>query len=219
MKNLQLVIFDMDGLMFDTERRYGNDMETAAKRYGITVDMQVLWDSVGSTRFDFDRFLVSVPEGVDASAVFDTIVPDAVDDMCANGVPMKKGLRQLLDLLRRKGIRAVVATSTDISLSGRLLKAAGVWEQLDFVLTRRDVAHGKPAPDIFLAACERAGVPAENALVLEDSINGGLAAKAAGIPYIIVPDVCHPSEEVARYALAVVDSLEDVAAMLAASEL
>lgn len=214
MDELQFVIFDMDGLMFDTERRYGRDMEAAAERHGIEVDMQVLWDSVGGTQFDFDRFLVHAPEGVDAEKIFDAIVPDAIDDMCANGVPMKKGLLQLLEKLKRKGLRAAVATSTDIAYSGRLIKAAGIWDYFDFVLTRRDVVHSKPAPDIYLAACKKAGVECCQALVLEDSANGGRAAKAAGIPYIIVPDVLQPPEDVARGAYAVVDSLETVANMI-----
>lgn len=209
-----LVIFDMDGLMFDTERQYNAATLALMERHGITVNIDILFDAIGSSYFDVDRFLVHVPQGVDAKALLDS-VPEAVTQaLCRDGVPVKKGLIRLLDLLRSQGIAMCVATSTPISRSGPLLKAAGVWDYFQFVITGRDVAHGKPAPDIFLAACQRAGVSPEQALVLEDSANGAFASQKAGIPYIIVPDLKQPPKAAAESALAVAKDLDMVADML-----
>lgn len=108
----------------------------------------------------------------------------------------------------------VVATSTPFERASRLLKAAKIYDLLDFVITGAEVEHGKPAPDIFLAACAKANISTDKALVLEDSINGGRAAKAAGIRYIIIPDINQPTADVADTAYAVLDSLQCVANLI-----
>ena len=214
MKNLDLGIFDMDGLMLDTERRYADDIERVMRQLGVTVNMETLWESIGSSEFDEERFFVHIPAGIDAHAAMRQVVPDAVEDMCRRGVPVKKGLNELMAALKARGIPMVVATSTPIEYAGRLLCAAGLYDKLDFVMTRAEVARGKPAPDIFLRACEKAGASPARALVLEDSNNGGRAALAAGIRYIIVPDINPPAVDVAQGAYAVAESLMAVVPMV-----
>jgi HAD superfamily hydrolase (TIGR01509 family) len=215
MKDLKLVIFDMDGLMFDTECVYCRATLEAACSLHLDVDMQVLYRAIGSSYFDIEKFFVNgIPNTVDVDRVLSDSVERAVEDMCANGVPKKPGLDELLEFLWRRGFHMAVATSTPLKRAHRLLEKAGVLSKLAFIITSEEVSKGKPYPDIFLAACERARILPRHALVLEDSINGGMAAKAAGIPYIIVPDINSPTEAVAGEALAVVNSLLDVISLI-----
>jgi HAD superfamily hydrolase (TIGR01509 family) len=214
-ENLGLVILDMDGLMFNSERAYCEAVLEIVKDRQIDVDESVLYKSVGSSYFDMEKFFhKGIPEGFDMKRELTGAVNDAVTSMCTDGVPKKPGLDELLAVLQEKGIKFCVATSSAIERSGRLLESAGVMPLLEFVITGDEVARGKPYPDIFVTACEKAGVPREKALVLEDSINGGKAARAAGIRYIIVPDINPPTEEVIESALAVVDTLHEVVELI-----
>lgn len=211
MQKPSLVIFDMDGLMFDTENVYCIATADAAKRDRICVDMEVLYRAVGSNEFDMDAFFPgAVPDGFDREKWMSAIVEDAIDCICEEGVPKKPGLDKLLSVLKDSGIPCVVATSTELKRAQRLLHSAGVIDYFEAVVTAQDVACGKPAPDIFLEACRRTKVKPENALVLEDSMNGAKAALKAGIPCIVVPDLVAISEEVASCVVAVKESLVDV---------
>lgn len=214
-ENLKLAIFDMDGLMFDTERRYCEAGGRMMEKHGIPSDIQAMYDVVGtSLPVDMKKFNLSHRPDEEVRKLLDQAVDEEIEEMCRSGVPIKKGLKELLRELNGRGIPAAVATSTEIACSGRLLRAAGVWEQLDFVVTGEEVERGKPAPDIFLEACRRAKVLPENALVLEDSINGARAAIAAGIRCIVVPDLKQPTPDVAAGAYKIVESLLDVVELL-----
>lgn len=213
--NLELVIFDMDGLMFDTERRYCIASEEACAKEGIKIDIQVLYDAIGTyDPIDMRKLNQSNRSDEEIEAITNKSYWDAIEDMVTNGVPIKKGLYELMDKLESKNIRMCVATSTPIKISGRLLEKADVMKRLSFVVTGAEVEHGKPAPDIFLLACAKAGVSTDKALVLEDSIHGGRAAKAAGIRYIIVPDIKQPTADVAEGAYAVLNDLNGVADLI-----
>ena len=214
-RNLKLAIFDMDGLMFDTERRYSDDARELFDRLGIAVDMQALYDVIGtSLPVDMRRFNRSDRPDDEVRSLMSQITADAIKDMCENGVPVKEGLYELLEALTAAGVRLAVATSTERNRAESLLRSAGVLSSFDFVATSADVACGKPAPDIFLHACALAGVVPGQAMIFEDSINGGRAAKAAGIPYIIVPDIKQPTEDVRKGACAVLPSLAEAIPLL-----
>ncbi len=213
--NLKLAIFDMDGLMFDTERRYCDDTALLFKKNHIPIDMQALYDVIGtSLPIDMKKFNQSSLPDSKLHALMSQVVMDAVDDMCQNGVPVKKGLFRLLNALSAAGIQMAVATSTERSRAERLLRAAGVFPFFSFLVTGAEVAHSKPAPDIFLETCVRGKAEPGEALIFEDSVNGGRAAKAAGIPYIIVPDINPPTADVRESALAVLPSLSDAIPLL-----
>ena len=215
-ENFELIIFDMDGLMFDTERVYCESFLEVARKHKIKVNERVMYEAIGATVFDTERFFYDgIPEGIDMDRECADALMNTVDNMCKNGVPKKPGLDELLEDLMNKGLKMVVATSTPIERAGKLLESAGVMPMFDFVITGAEVEKGKPFPDIFLSACERAGVSPEKALVIEDSNNGGMAAKAADIKYIIVPDINAPVEEVADSAYAVVKTLNDVLPLIA----
>ena len=205
------VIFDMDGLMFDTERL-----------------ATVLWNQVGDElRIDMTEEFLDSFRGQNPTAIRNAFLQrfgrefDFDDCMGRKdelqhryieekGVPLKEGLPELLEYLKGQDIRMAVATSTQQSLAEKMLKIAGVYEYFDAVAYGNKVKRSKPFPDIFQKAAEDLGVPMRECLVLEDSISGVQAGKAAGGYIIHMPDVVVVPEEVKDGITAELRSLRDV---------
>lgn len=194
---VQGVLFDMDGLMFDTERIGRDGWNAAARTLGITIPDHLIAAMRGT--------------GVDqCRALFNTAVPGALYDTARalriqyadawieqHGVPVKPGLRPLLAWLQAQQIPAVLATSTGREKALGYLHQSGVAAFFAATVFGPEVAHPKPAPDIFLAAAAAIGAAPRHCVVLEDSPNGLRAAKAAGCRAIVVPDLspAPPPEE------------------------
>lgn len=205
------VIFDMDGLMFDTERL-----------------ATVLWNQVGDElRIDMTEEFLDSFRGQNPTAIRNAFLQrfgrEFDFDGCMGrkdelqhryieekGVPLKEGLPELLEYLKGQDIRMAVATSTQQSLAEKMLKIAGVYEYFDAVAYGNKVKRSKPFPDIFQKAAEDLGVPMREGLVLEDSISGVQAGKAAGGYIIHIPDVVVVPEEVKDGITAELRSLRDV---------
>ena len=205
------VIFDMDGLMFDTERL-----------------ATVLWNQVGDElRIDMTEEFLDSFRGQNPTAIRNAFLQrfgrEFDFDGCMGrkdelqhryieekGVPLKEGLPELLEYLKGQDIRMAVATSTQQSLAEKMLKIAGVYEYFDAVAYGNKVKRSKPFPDIFQKAAEDLGVPMRECLVLEDSISGVQAGKAAGGYIIHNPDVVVVPEEVKDGITAELRSLRDV---------
>ncbi len=214
------VIFDMDGLMIDSERVTFEGYVELCAREGKTVNRemyvkclgknvpgihQVFYDAFGE---DFPIPRIMKENHIRMNEQFET-----------KGVPVKEGLRELLQWLREQDIPAVVATSSSRERVDHILELAGLSEYFKDSVCGDEVEHGKPAPDIFLEACKRAGVKPEEALVLEDSESGIEAAFRGGIPVICVVDMKEPEPAYAAKVRAKVDSLNDVLAMAEADAL
>jgi len=203
------VIFDMDGLMLDTERIALAVWRQAASDLGLTLDDEVAERMVGRTSAT-NRLMLQMTFGEtfsydELAELADSRYRETLD---RDGVPRKDGLIELLDFLQSRDIPRAVATSTARDLARHKLVQAGVGGYFDVVVGGNEVAHGKPAPDIFLRAAERLGkLPAE-CVVLEDSGPGIHAAAAAGMVTILVPDGGRvPLPETRARAAFVVDSL------------
>lgn len=211
MNNYELIIFDMDGLMFDTERTYCNNIEYFFSKKSIEIDLNPLLEVIGtSLPIDLSRMNLGNIDNKQFEKMLNQSHIESVNYMNKYGVPVKKGLIRLLNYAKSKGIRMCVGTSTPIEISRKYLDNTGVIDYIDFIVTRREVKHGKPFPDIFLKCCEIANVNIKNALVLEDTNNGCLAAKNAGIPYIMVPDIQIVNDDIRKNAVAIVENLEEV---------
>lgn len=194
---LQGVLFDMDGLMFDTERLGREGWLHAAARLGIVIPEQVVSDMRG-TGVDQCRELFnrSIPGGLYDKA-HELRLSYAEEQIERHGVPVKPGLGELLEYLRQESIPAVLATSTPRDRAERYLEQAGVREDFTAAVCGPEVEHPKPAPDIFLAAVAAIGADPARCVVLEDSPNGLRAARAAGCRTVVVPDLtpAPPPEE------------------------
>lgn len=210
---IKSVIFDMDGLLFDTEAVYYRASQRIADEMGIPYDLELykkylgvsdeeLWAEYHRIFADFGK--EKVQEYIDRSYQM------AIDDFKAGKVELKPGASELLDHLEDQGINRIVASSNQRPVIQLLLKNANLTDRFSGIVSADDVAHAKPAPDIFLAALAALGTSREETLVLEDSKNGILAAEAAAIPVVMIPDMIMPTPELEEKTTAVLDSLHDV---------
>ncbi len=212
---IKAVIFDMDGLMFDTEVVYKIAWTEAAAKKGYHLDDEKHSYLRGSNgvmqRGHFVRWYgEEVP--------FDEIKSDCraymVEYLSTHEIPIKAGLFELLEELKKRGYKIAVATGTQRHNAIRWWKKAGVYEYIDVGVGGDEVSRGKPDPEIFLKAVEKLGVSAHECIVLEDSFNGIRAAKAAGCSPIMIPDLEQPSDEINALCDHVFASLEQVIGIL-----
>ena len=209
----QAVIFDMDGLMLDSERALLGCLAQAGADAGHDLPEDLLLSLIGSSDAVTRQIIAS---RVGAESV-DALLRDSYaryDGIVAGGVPHRPGIIDLLDTLAAHGVPRAVATSTRRPLALRKLETAGLLPYFEHVATSSDVAHAKPAPDIYLLAAHKLGIAPRHCLALEDSPTGVRAALAAGMTVIQIPDLLEPDETVRALGHASAGSLHDVRGLL-----
>jgi HAD superfamily hydrolase (TIGR01509 family) len=210
------IIFDMDGLMFDTERLARDAWRRAMAERGYALDDEVYLTAVGRTvegacRAFVDAFGPGLP-----IADIESAKARYLSEMLEPAPPLKDGLLPLLDGLEARGLPMAVASATARAEVERRLAAVGLLVRFGAVVGGDEVARGKPAPDLFLLAAERLGASPAECLVFEDSEAGVTAAAAAGMAVVMVPDLVEPSSSARALARAVLPSLEDALAVVGA---
>ncbi len=209
---IRAVIFDMDGLMLDTEPAYRVAWQQASAECGYHLPDALYFRLIGRSRVEGEQTL--------ADAFGPGFPLDAFHDACLRREaavfdttpPIKKpGLDELLDLLDSHRVAKAIATSTERQTATTQLAAAGLFDRFEVVATGDEVTNGKPAPDLFLLAAKRLGIEPVHCLVLEDAEPGVIAAHRAGMTVFMVPDMKPPSPEVERLTNGVFESLSAVA--------
>jgi len=202
--------------MIDTERMAQRAWQRAGAEFGFTLPDALYLQAVGRTAKSTETLFRA---GLGADFPFEAVYArkqhylyTAIEQ---DGIPTKPGLLALLDLVDRQKIAKAVATSTARVLAIKKLTAANLLHHFDTMVCGDEVAHGKPAPDIFLAAAAKLNVAPGHCLVLEDSSAGIQAAYAAGMRAIWVPDLIAPSPEITPLADCVLQDLHQVGALLA----
>lgn len=195
--DIHAVIFDMDGLMFDTERLMKAGWEEAGREMGFTLTEYHLSQMRGGTRERssklFEEWFHGTVDYDQGRAIRTRYQRDSIEK---HGVPVKKGLMELLSYLKEHRIPAAVATSTPRCDASRYWDMAGVTPYITASVCGDEVAKGKPDPEIFLTAAEKLQTPPKQCLILEDSLNGIRAAKAAGAWSCMVPDLTPATDEI-----------------------
>ncbi|ANU44971.1 HAD family phosphatase [Enterocloster clostridioformis] len=205
------VIFDMDGLMFDSERLACVFWQRAGHEIGEDFQMDFLNSFRGKNpKTVQEAFLKKYGPEFEFERCRDLKTKIQYDYIKKKGIPIKKGLLELLDYLKGHGIYKAVATSTGKKMADMMLRRAGIYTYFDAFVYGDMIQRSKPAPDIFLKASEEIHVPIEECLVLEDSIAGVKAGKLAGGYIIHIPDMIVVPEEVKRGITAQMDSLDEV---------
>jgi len=207
------VIFDMDGLMIDSERVSVECWSQAAQELGLPFEDGFWLRMVGLGDRDCERLLLQRIDAGQVAALF-ARCHDLYEHRTHAGLPLRPGILELLQLLREHAVPRAVATSTRQPRASRKLAASGLLDFFDVVVTSSDVAHPKPAPDIYLLAAQKLGKDPTRCLALEDSPAGIRAAVGAGMTAIQVPDLVHPDEELRALGHRIVGSLVDAHALL-----
>lgn len=207
---IQAVLFDMDGLMFDTERLWDEQFIQYGAQHSLPNLQQAAAQMRGRNRAACEAICAKViAPDFDYAAMHDACQASMEADFAANGMPCKRGLQELLQELKRRGIPAVLATSTSRETATRYLQLANVQQYFVGMVCGGDVTQSKPAPEVFLKAASLANVPPQHCLVLEDSPNGVRAGAAAGCVTVMVPDLDPPTDEL-RALATVLPSLQSV---------
>lgn len=208
---LKLVIFDMDGLMYDTETIGLECLTKAAKKFGYTIDREFGLSSIGMNAYDY-RKMVKAKFGDDYP--FDQVSHESrmtrMSHFRKYGIAVKPGLKELIDYLKENNVKIALASSSSKETIDEYNRLAGFDNCFDFIIAGDMVIHSKPDPEIFLKVLEHFKVAKQEALVLEDSRNGIMASYNAQIPVICVPDLVKHSEEITKLTYATLPSLFEV---------
>lgn len=207
------LIFDMDGLILDTESVYRMAWQQAASEYGYRMSDEFYSGFIGRRTADCTEMLF---ENYGRDFPLSTFLKRSDqlyrEHFNNNGIQIKPGLFELLDFLDNSHIPKAVATST--GLANALLCLGQLASRFTHIITGDEVNLGKPAPDIFLLAAGRLRLAPQQCLVLEDADAGVQAASAAGMPVIIVPDLKPASAQTVEKAVCVCTSLHEVKEVL-----
>jgi len=188
-------IFDMDGLLLDSERVIMQTWLQVAQQLGCRLSEEQYVEVIGRSAPTSDQILAAYLGG---AQVFQTARSDVAAHLQALGdlaFLLKPGAVELLEALRHTGIACAVASSTEIAEVHRRLNAVGISHYFSAVAGGDEVAAGKPSPDVYLLAAGRLALPPQACLAFEDSKNGMTAALAAGIRVVVIPDVVPPKTE------------------------
>ena len=205
------VLFDMDGVILDSEKLYAKFWAEGCEYYGYHMTYpQAL--GMRSLNAQAGQEYLSSLFGPEIS--YPLVRAKRIERMDAyveeNGIEAKPGIFQLLDYLAARHIPYAITTASPNDRIQNHLGRLGLYERFDHICTAHEVPHGKPAPDIYLLGAKTIGVPPEYCLALEDSYTGILSAFRAGCLATIVPDLDQPGENILSIAYARADSLTDV---------
>ena len=199
----QAVVFDMDGVITDTEKLYRRFQLEEGKKLGIPDDVMVVACEriAGGTKYtNKSRFVEVVGRGIDYLDFRAAVIRKLDAHIRTYGVELKPGVADTLKYLKEKGAKVGLATSTVRERATGYLKAHHIDRYFDELVFGDTVAHGKPAPDIYLKACEMLDVRPEEAIAVEDSINGIVSAGRAGMYPVMVIDLIEPNDTTKQYA-------------------
>ena len=205
------VIFDMDGVLIDTEKHYNAAWCQAATEAGFpfTREHALLLRSCEAK--EGEKLMQGIfGPSFDYYAIRERRRELVRERLAQYGLEKKPGVEETLRFLRAKGIKTAVATATALDITKSHLTTIGVCDLFGSIVSAKNVAHGKPEPDVYLYACEQIGERPQDCMAVEDSPNGIMAAYRAGLRTVMVPDLTQPDEELTKYLYACVNSLSDL---------
>ena len=211
MKLPELFIFDMDGLIFDSECAFMETLAGIMKERGYTMTRENYVQTLGLSMADTRKVMLGF-YGPDYP--YEEISQEGRHRLNARAakhpLPIKRGILKLLDELTKRGIPRCVASSSPRETVLTYLTSAGLLNRFDFIASGDDITHSKPNPEIFLLCCRHFGTSPEHSVVLEDSENGIRAAVNGHIPVICIPDMKTPAPELLERTLFTVSSADEI---------
>ena len=208
------VIFDMDGLMIDSERVTFEGYKHVLAKHNLTLSLEAYKTLLGKpVKAVYELFHKDY--GDDFEETIKAVHQYMADLFENEGVPLKEGLIELLKYLKENDYKTIVATSSQRHRVDHILELSGLQKYFDDSICGDEVTKGKPDPEVFLKSCQKLGITPDEALVLEDSESGINAAYSAGIKVICIPDLKYPDHKFAIMTNKIMDNLSNVRDYLA----
>lgn len=208
---IKAVIFDMDGIILDTEKLLAKYWCQAANEFGFPMEYKHALE-LRSLAGEYASPLLKKIFGssFDYTQVRNRRKQLMEQDISQNGLQKKKGIDAALDFLEKTGLRKAIATATDEERAAAYLKKVDLYDRFDNICCGPMVEHGKPSPDIYLFAAEKLGVEPRECVAVEDSPYGITSAQSAGMYPIMIPDLSQPNDELKKLLYKKCDSLYDL---------
>lgn len=209
---LKAVIFDMDGVILDSERLFLDCWEEVVNKYELDRNVLENYKKCIGTTAQKTREIMTTGALIDFDYDhYEDIVMGVFMDYARNNtLPVKAGARELLDEIKAKGIKLALASSTKGHVIKWELGDLGLYDIFDIVVSGDMLKRSKPAPDIYLKAIEELGISPEEGVAIEDSYNGVVSAHDAGLKVIMVPDLLEATDEIRDKCECIKDSLTDL---------
>lgn len=209
--NIKGVIFDMDGLMIDTEKLLTKFWRQAAIEYGFHMTDENVYNIRSASHELASAMLKEIfGENFDYDKIRQRRIELMNEYISKNGIEIKKGLFELLEYLKKNNYKIAVATSTPYERTEKYLNKINAFDYFDKIIGGNMIANGKPAPDIYLTACKALKLNPDQCIALEDSPNGIKSAYSAGCKAVMIPDLTPPDDYSKSVVYAVCESLDKV---------
>lgn len=205
------VIFDMDGVLVDSERLYLRFWREACAAFGLNLsEEQGLSLRSNSPEEAIPKFKAWFGKNTDYMQIRELRRKQMAAYIDANGVGLKPGAAELLEYLKSSGIKIALATASPIKRAEHYLSPHGLFDKFDAVVGGGMVAKGKPAPDIYMCAAQSLGLPCSECLAVEDSPSGIISAHTAGCITVMVPDLTPPQDDLLPMIDYICESLGEI---------
>ena len=212
---IKAIIFDMDGLMIDSERVTFECYQERLKDMNLTMDEEFYKTLLGKPiKGIYQRFYDVYGNDFPIENVIQDVHQLMAERFETEGVPVKKGLVELLHYLKDNNYKTIVATSSNRDRVDKILAQAKITEFFDDSICGDEVTKGKPNPEVFLKSCQKLGVNVDEAIVLEDSEAGIQASYDANIKVICIPDMKYPEKQYEEKTFKILKDLTEVKAYL-----
>ena len=212
---IKAVLFDMDGVLIDTEKYLTKFWQQAAREAGLDLDITEFYEFRSlASRFAAVEFQKKYGSQYDYFAIRERRKELMNAHLAEHGIEMKPEVKETLQVLKERGYYIAVVTATDEERTKQYLSEIGIYDWFDSIICATMVERGKPFPDVYLYACERIGCRPEECMAVEDSPNGVAAASAAGCRTVMVPDLTLPDSELEKKVIGVRESLSGILTLL-----
>jgi len=209
------ILFDMDGLILDTEKLYTRFWQEAANALGYPMTRE---QAIGMRSLNREIGAAKLQSYFDKPVDYEAVRRKRIELMSAfidkEGVEAKPGIQELLAYLKEKGIKTAIATSSPIERTLQYLSSVGLEDSFDELISGYMVEKGKPEPDVYLLAAKKLGLEPNECLALEDSQSGLLSGSRAGCYPVMIPDQDEPTAETEEILFARADSLKCIISLL-----
>ena len=207
---MKAVVFDMDGVLFDTERLSTESWMRVAGKREIPGMEEVVTGCIGRNARDTREFVLEhLGQDFDYEGFMEEASVWFHERIEEDGVPLMEGVERILCYLTHNGYKVGLATSTRYESVMDCLKRAGLVDYFSVIVTGDMVEHSKPQPDIYLLACKKLGVDPAETYAVEDSYNGIRSAHAAGMKAVMIPDLLPPTEEMRELSCLICENLTE----------